>query len=547
MRDARVRSVAALLFIAALAFTARIFGGLQAQERRRIGLEVVGGADLRAWDAQVDRMVRSGQLEVRLEREDTLMPGRKHVRLSQLVNGVPVYGADVARQIDEKGVTVSIFGTVYEGIDISTEAGIDADRARAIVAADSGVALGAGRPPRLTILPRDGGTYQLVYTARVATADDITLYFIDAHTGAVVERRSDAHRQSASVGLGVGVLGGRKKISASSQGGTFIGSDRMRPPVIETYDMRGSLTRTINFLNGFVNLNAADFASDSDNQWTDGANVDAHVYAGYTYDYYFKRFGRRGLDNANIRIRSLTHPVNRQDAFTASSPVLGTYYLNAFYAGDGIMVYGEGLPPTTSFGGQQWNFLAGSLDVVAHELTHGVTDYSSQLIYANESGALNEAFSDIMGTAVTFYFQQPGTGSGAADYVVANDVVTPGGIRSMENPRALGDPDHYSNRFTGTDDSGGVHTNSTIVSHAYYLAVEGGTNRTSGLSVQGIGAANREQMEKTFYRAFTQLMPASSTFATARAATIRAAQDLYGTNSAVERALIQAWTAVGVN
>ena len=492
-------------------------------------------------------MVRSGQLEVRLEREDTLMPGRRHVRFTQLVKGVPVYGADVARQIDEKGVTVSIFGTVYDGIDISTDPGIDEDRASAIVTAETGVALGAARLPRLTILPRDGGTYQLVYTARVATADDITLYFIDAHTGAIVDRRSDAHRQTASVGLGTGVLGGRKKISASSQGGTFIGSDRMRPPVIETYDMRGNLTRTLNFLNGAVNLNISDFASDSDNQWTDGANVDAHVYAGYTYDYFFKRFGRRGLDNANIRIRSLTHPVNRQDAFTAPSSVLDTFYLNAFYAGDGIMIYGEGLPPNTSFGGQQWDFMSGSLDVVAHELTHGVTDYSSQLIYANESGALNEAFSDIMGTAVTFFFQQPGTGSGPADYVLANDVVRPGGIRSMENPRALGDPDHYSSRFTGTDDNGGVHINSTIVSHAYYLAIEGGTNRTSGLSVQGVGAANREQMEKTFYRAFTQLMAANSTFATARAATIRAAQDLYGTNSAVERALIQAWTAVGVN
>ena len=547
MRVTRVRTVAVLLAIAALPLGAWIAGGVEAQGQRRIGLQAVGGADLRAWDAQVDRMVRSGQLEVRLEREDTLIPGRKHVRFAQRVNGVPVYGADVARQIDETGVTVSLFGTVYEGIDISTDPAIDADRANAVVAADSGVALGPSRLPRLMILPRDGGTYQLVYTARVATADDITLYFIDAHTGAIIDRRSDAHRQSASVGIGTGVLGARKKISASSQGGTFIGSDRMRPPVIETYDMRGNLTRTLNFLNGVVNLNASDFASDSDNQWTDGANVDAHVYAGYTYDYFFKRFGRRGLDNANIRIRSLTHPVNRQDAFTASSTVLGTFYVNAFYAGDGIMVYGEGLPPNTSFGGQQWDFMAGSLDVVAHELTHGVTDYSSQLVYANESGALNEAFSDIMGTAVTFFFNQPGTGSGSADYVLANDVVRPGGIRSMENPRALGDPDHYSTRFTGTADNGGVHINSTIVSHAYYLAIEGGTNRTSGLSVQGIGAANREQMEKTFYRAFTQLMSASSTFATARAATIRAAQDLHGSNSAVERALIQAWTAVGVN
>ena len=547
MRNTRIAAVAAVLFVSALPLGARFAGRVQAQGQRRIGLQAVGGAELRTWDSQVDRMVRSRELEVRLEREDTLMPGRKHVRFTQMVNGVPVYGADVARQVDEQGLTVSLFGTVYEGIGISTDPGIDVDRVSAIVAAESGVAPGAARLPQLTILPRDNGTYQLVYTARVATAEDITLYFIDAHTGAIVDRRSDAHRQTASVGLGTGVLGGRKKISASAQGGTFVGSDRMRPPVIETFDMRGNLTRTLNFLNGIVNLNASDFASDSDNQWTDGANVDAHVYAGFTYDYYFKRFGRRGLDNANIRIRSLTHPVNRQDAFTAPSSVFDTFYVNAFYAGDGIMVYGEGLPPSIFLGGQQWNFMSGSLDVVAHELTHGVTDYSSKLIYANESGALNEAFSDIMGTAVTFFFQQPGTGSGSADYILANDVVTPGGIRSMENPRALGDPDHYSNRFTGTSDNGGVHTNSTIVSHAYYLSVEGGTNRTSGLTVQGIGAANREQMEKTFYRAFTQLMSSSSTFATARAATIRAAQDLYGTNSAVERSLIQAWTAVGVN
>ena len=83
MRATRVKSVAAVLFIAALPLGARIFGGVQGQERRRIGLAAVGGADLRAWDAQVDRMVRSGQLEMRLEREDTLMPGRKHVRYTQ--------------------------------------------------------------------------------------------------------------------------------------------------------------------------------------------------------------------------------------------------------------------------------------------------------------------------------------------------------------------------------------------------------------------------------------------------------------------------------
>jgi thermolysin len=176
-----------------------------------------------------------------------------------------------------------------------------------------------------------------------------------------------------------------------------------------------------------------------------------------------------------------------------------------------------------------------------------VTDYTSGLIYRDESGALNEAFSDIMGTAAEFYFQPAGNGLMKADYLIGEDVVRPGGFRSMENPQAFGDPDHYSRRFLGDSDNGGVHTNSGIVNQAYYLAIEGGTNRTSGLAVQGVGQSNREQIEKTFYRAFTELLPSNATFATARAATIQAARDLYGANSAAERAVTQAWTAVGVN
>ena len=520
---------------------------LRGQEPRLRQIAAVTPAELRTWDSQVDRMIRSRELEMRLDRKDTLLAGRRHTRYTQTVNGVSIYGADVARQTDEKGLTVSIFGDVYEGVTITTTPSLSTDRVRELIAARTGVDLPADRAPRLMILPRENGTFMLVYTARVATPDDITLYFLDAQTGAVVNQRSDAKRQTSSVGVGIGVLGERKKVSSSSQGGTYVGADRLRPPVIETYDMKGNLNRLLNILNGFTAPAASDFASDSDNDWSDGANVDAHVYTGYTYDYYFKRFGRRGLDNANIRIRSFTHPVNRQDASTVSDAVLDTFYLNAFYAGDGIMVYGEGLPPNFTFAGQRWNYLAGSLDVVAHELTHGVTDYSSDLIYANESGALNEAFSDIIGISAVFFFQQPASGAGTADYVVGNDVITPGGIRSLADPLSLGYPDNYRIRFTGFDDNGGVHINSGIASHAFYLTIEGGTNRTSGLAVQGVGAANREQVEKVFYRAFTQLLPSNARFTTARAATLQAAQDLYPGNNAIANALTQAWTAVGVN
>jgi bacillolysin len=179
-------------------------------------------------------------------------------------------------------------------------------------------------------------------------------------------------------------------------------------------------------------------------------------------------------------------------------------------------------------------------------LSHGVTDYSSGLIYQNESGALNEAFSDFMGVSVKFFFQPAGNDRMQANYELGSDVFRPGGLRSFDNPGVFGDPDHYSKRVLGTDDNGGVHTNCTIPDHAFYLAIEGGTNRTSGLSVQGVGAANRDQIEKVFYRGFTLLLTSNATFSMARAATIQAARDLYGPGSAPERAVTQAWTAVGV-
>ena len=146
-----------------------------------------------------------------------------------------------------------------------------------------------------------------------------------------------------------------------------------------------------------------------------------------------------------------------------------------------------------------------------------------------------------------------GSGIGQADYLIGEDSFRSSGwwterhSVSGESNRHSDIPDHYSLKFTGPEDNGGVHTNSTIPSHAFYLSIEGGRNRVSGITVQGVGAANREQIEKSFYRAFAFLLPASANFSTARAATIQAARDLYGANSAAATAITQAWTAVGVN
>ena len=502
------------------------------------------GRDVRQWDAQITRMIRDGQLRSRGEEPDLLVEGRSHERLDQYYEGVKVFGGELVRQTDG-GQAVSVFGIVYAGIRVETEPALSPEDAAAVVAGMTGVVAGPEVGPELVILPRDEGGYVLAYRLRVLSAEDLSVFFVDAATGEVALRYSDLQ---TTVGTGQGVHHDTKKLSTTLRDGSHLAIDLMRPPAIYTYDLKGNLPRTQLYLNGLVTLTESDVAADADNQWTDAAAVDAHAYAGWTYDYLYKRFNRRGLDNRDLAMTSIVHPVRREDWSTAPSQVLNLYYLNAFYAGRGIMVYGEGLPPGATTGGRQWNYFSGAIDVVAHELAHGVTDYTSNLIYRNESGALNEALSDIVGTSVEFFYQQAGAGYMKADYLLGEDVTAPSGaFRSMANPQAYGDPDHYSKRYLGPDDNGGVHSNSGIANHAFYLAVEGGINRTSGLPVQGVGAANRDRIEKTFFRAFTQLLPANATFSMARAATLQAARDLYGPGSDVERAIEQAWAAVGVS
>lgn len=492
------------------------------------------------------RMLRQGDLRMRSSRPDTLVPGRRIERADQYHHGVRVFGGDVARQA-ASGQVISMLGVLYDGIDVSTAPDVSEVNARRVVEARTGVRLGAARAGELVVLPRDGGEFALAWRVRAASGADLREYFVDAHAGTIVFEYSDLQSQSA-VGRATGVLGDSKKISVTQFGGAFTLSDLLRPPSIRTYDMKGDPFRTQDVINGVVLAGQPDIGSDVDNNWEDGALGDAHIYSGYTYDYYFKRFNRRGLDDANRRMQTLVHPVRRAD-LSRYFDTFPEFFTNAVYYGDGLMLYGEGLPVGVTSGGQRWDFTAGAIDIVAHEITHGMTEFTSDLIYLNESGALNESFSDIMGTAVEAFFQPPGDGLLKADYLIGEDVVrgAANGFRSMAEPNAFGDPDHYSIRFRGGQDGGGVHINSGIPNHVFYLAIEGGTNRVSGLSVPGVGRANRGQIETVFYRAVTQLLPANATFAMARSATIQSARDLYGADSAAERAITAAWTAVGVN
>ena len=523
--------------------TALALPALAAGAERAARVEASSGEHLREWSGRVDRLLASGELAVRLTRDDTMIPGRRHERLAQLHRGVPVFGGGLVRQSDAAS-TLTVFGTFYEGIDVEVAPRLRPAEVEARLAARGGRPFGSRGGPELVVLPLEDGSYRLVYRVRAFFQEemDVRQVFVDAATGAVLREYSDLRKQAA--GLATGVLGDQKKISVAPGGAGFTTSDRLRPPAISTYDFRFEVNRLILFLDADAspaNLTAADLGTDADNVWTDGALVDAHVYAGYTYDYYFKRFGRRGLDNNNIAIHGITHALRREDWRQWSPGTILTFFANAIYFGDGVMYYGDGLPPNVTLYGQHVNYTAAALDVVAHELSHGVTEYTSNLEYENESGALDEAFCDIMATGAEFYFQPA-----KADYLAGEDAFTPGGLRSLQNPMSYGYPDHYSIRYQGPDDNGGVHINSNIVSHAFYLAIEGGRHRL-GATVQGVGGANREQIERVFYRGFTSFLTPRATFAQARAATIQAARDLYNPGSAAETAVIQAWNAVGVH
>jgi thermolysin len=525
-----------------------------AQQAPAVLIKATTAAELRTWDGYVTARERSGELQVMRSDRDPSLPSRIVERLQQFHEGVPVWGAQVVRDTTN-GVPESMFGDVSPSLSISTTPTLSSDEALRLFGAG---AVSVLRRPELTVLRLASGEAKLAYTSVARTDAGIFRIFIDANTGAELLRYSAIETQSA-VGTGRGLLGDEKKLSVTQQAGGYFADDQLRPPDLTTYDMRANFGRFLNLLDGFVPFVPSDVASDADNNWTDVSAVDAHASIGWTYDYYFKRHGRRGLDNRDRRIATLINAATPQGAVTTNIPP--DFVINAFWCDDcgpgamGAMFFGNGIPSNFALvaTGQNVFQLAGSLDVAAHELTHGVTSSSSNLIYLNESGALNEAFSDMMGTSVEFYFQTPGPGLGQADYLIGEDsfrAARPGsvsGIRSMQNPAMFGDPDHYSRRFLGPEDNGGVHINAGIATHAFYLAIEGGTNRTSGLSVVGVGAANREQIEKVFYRAFVFLLPANATFSTARAATIQAARDLYPANAAVVNAVTQAWTAVGVN
>jgi len=496
-------------------------------------------ADARESSSRLDPLIRDRRLRTARVDEDTLLPGHIHERLAQFHRGVPILGGEVVRQRDASGDVVSVFGRLYEGIDLADEPAVSAAQARALAGERAGkdaVFLG---DPRLAIVPVSDGTLALSWGVVATMGVDVRQYYVDAKDGRLLLEHSLVSRQTPTVGRGSGVFSNAHKVSVAASGGQFIAIDMLRPARITTYDLRGNALRANSVVNqlfmGVLPSNS-DIAADADNNWTDGPTVDAHAYAGWVYDFFFKRFGRRGWNGADLAMPQIVNPVRQEDFFVFGG-ALPLFFANAFFCCSGLptnfMLYGQGIPAGVLPGGQV-RPIAGALDAVAHEITHGMNKFGSGLSNAFcFAGGLNESFSDQMGVSVDFFYR-PST----ANYRVGEQVF-PGGIRDMSNPGLFGHPDHLAVATICEE-----HILSGVPNQAFYLAIEGGTNRTSGIRVQGVGAANREQIERVFYRAFTFMLTPSSDYIDAGNATILAARQLFGAGSSVERAVFDAWVAV---
>jgi Zn-dependent metalloprotease len=570
-------------------------------------------------EARIEEMIRNGELRLSAARNDEQLSDRKHEAFTQYFEGIPVYGGNVSRQISQ-GITLSIFGIIYKGIDLDTSPTLGIGEVGLAIEKRSGAQLFQDTS-ELTILPTLDGGYALAY--RLLLNNAIT-YFLDARSGTVLLKINAKQNQDV-IGIGTGALGDAKKVSATQISGdgpdtdSFEARDGLRPNEIITLDARGNKDRFNEIV--MARNRPSDIATDADNTWTNTGVVDAHVHLGLTYDYFYKTHDWSSFNGTG---------------YGPIFSVVGTYNVlpnNAFFISPpfgpenkGLVAFGEtyaGNPMTIA-------------DVVAHELMHGITYHSVKtrtgsglksnfvlesgsstamvngenvactnlrlnvssgasfpfycsggkfVLVHNPGGAVNEGFADVFGTAAEFYMQDPGTGFLKADYQIGEDVPelgvskgASGPIRSLSKPasiyvdstKTVRYPDHFDgllkfgiyvaggnlyiapaviidNTFfllKGTD-SAGVHWNATLFGHVFYLATEGGTNATSGFNVAGVGASNRHQIEKVFFRAMTSLMPNAVTIPLVADVIEQAAIDLFGNGSTVTQAITQALLAVG--
>ncbi|RXT03688.1 M4 family metallopeptidase [Ammoniphilus sp. CFH 90114] len=424
-----------------------------------------------------------------------------HTRLDRVMNGVPVYGEQLI--VHEKNGRLSGVTGKYKPLVVNaTKATLSNEAAEQKALEYTGYQgeLAVPITSELTYLPQ-GDQAILTYKVNVCYLGGNTpgdwIIFVSAVDGSIVNAFNSA---AEAIGIGTGADLEAKWINTVKKGNEFYLEDRTKMMALQ-----GGTINTYTYSNGTT---SQAYVVDTDNVWDDElqrAAVDAHYNASIVYDFYLNELGRNSYDDMGAPIISNVH--------------YSKDYNNAFWSGGiGQMVYGDG-------DGELMTSLSGALDVVAHEITHAVIQYTADLIYQDQSGALNESWADALGTAIE-----------NENWLLGEEIWTPGiegdALRYMDDPELGDQPGHMDQYVVTHLDNGGVHINSGIPNKAFYHFAE------------AIGS--RVEAGKVWYLALRDYMTPNTDFSGARAATLLACEELYGKGSDAYQSLQTAWTNVGI-
>ncbi|MFE8943787.1 M4 family metallopeptidase [Streptomyces sp. NPDC007856] len=470
--------------------------------------------------------------------------GTQHVRYDRSYHGLPVLGGDFVVHLTPDGAYRSANRATRGTISLTSilpkiSAPQAADLAvNALRAVHLGNTLKQVKAKPELIVDALHGTPRLAWRTNAAGLDSLgnpvaRTVLTDARTG----RQIDAWDSiETAAGDGKSLYSGTVPLETTQSGSSYQLKDPTRG---NTYTGDAEGKTDLCFFGICFSRAPADLFTDADNHWGTGttsdrasAAVDAQYGTNMTWDYYKNVQGRSGIAGDGKGSYNRVH--------------YGSNYNNAFWDDSCFcMTYGDG--DGTTFGPLV------ALDVAGHEMTHGVTSKTAALTYSGESGGLNEATSDILGTMVEWYANNP---SDPGDYLIGEKIVKSGfghtALRYMDKPSKDGNSADYWSSSVGNLD---VHYSSGVANHFAYLLAEGSGPKTingvsydsptyNGSTVTGIG---RDKVGKIWYRALTVYMTSSTNYAGARTATLNAAKDLYGAGSTEYNAVAAAWSAVNVN
>jgi Zn-dependent metalloprotease len=363
--------------------------------------------------------------------------------------------------------------------------------------------------------------------------DNEQVIYVDAHNGGIIRNMPLIYESNVSLTAETR-YSGTKTITGDSYTGGYRLTEARNGVSLQTQSLQYSSS-----LPGadIYNSSSSNFTSTG---WTgfssDRVALDVHWATEQVYDFWNSVFGRNGLDGSGLRMLSFIH----WGSGTNNATWIGNNTVNP--NNNNYIRIGDGDGSTF--------YPLGALDVVAHEYAHGISQFTGLGYDFTETGAVNEGISDIWGSCIEYWVDPSKQTWKIGEEVMANGAPA---IRSMLNPKTGGDPgqsvtggypDTYKGQFW--DKGNEPHTNSTVMSHWFYLLVNGGSGSNDnfdGYNLTGIGISNAQAI---MYKTQTDYLTSGAQYADVRIATILAAQALYGSGSCQEIAVTNAWYAVGV-